>query len=228
MGHYAATAAALDPTIRPPGPDMAAIDYSSTIPNNVDLDGDRRLQRALENWQPRFANWWAELGPDGFQDRDIYLRTAVDVGQEGWAHFGHVKLPDYRFGIFLSHPEPDRRIGFGEMKGQPVWQEIPGEFRTTLRRLIVVQGDTEPASVEQQRLLGHSAPSLYDLRNLLQVNVEEARHLWAMVYLLHAHFGKDGRDEADQLLTTHPGGVQREDFRLVVFHALHLFHRPGR
>ena len=184
---------------------MAAIDYSSTIPNNVDLDGDRRLQRALESWQPRFANWWAELGPEGFQNHDIYLRTAVDVGQEGWAHYGHVKLPDYRFGIFLSHPEPDRRIGFGELKGQPVWQEIPGEFRTTLRRLIVVQGDTEPASVEQQRLLGHSAPSLYDLRNLLQVNVEEARHLWAMVYLLHAHFGRDGRDEADQLLERHSG-----------------------
>ncbi len=54
-----------------------------------------------------------------------------------------------------------------------------------LRRIIVTQGDTEPASVEQQRLLGHTAPSLYDLRNLFQVNVEEGRHLWAMVYLLH-------------------------------------------
>jgi len=57
--------------------------------------------------------------------------------------------------------------------------------------LIVTQGDTEPASVEQQRLLGHTAPSLYDLRNLFQVNVEEGRHLWAMVYLLHAYFGRD-------------------------------------
>ena len=45
-----------------------------------------------------------------------------------------------------------------------------------------------------------SAPSLYDLRNLFQVNVEEGRHLWAMVYLLHAYFGRDGRDEAEQLL----------------------------
>jgi benzoyl-CoA 2,3-dioxygenase component B len=65
---------------------------------------------------------------------------------------------------------------------------VPGEYRSMLRRLIVIQGDTEPASVEQQRLLGKTAPSLYDLRNLFQVNVEEGRHLWAMVYLLHEIF----------------------------------------
>ena len=184
---------------------MAAIDYSERIPNNVDLAGDRRLQRALENWQPRFADWWAEMGPLGFQDSEVYLRTAVDVGQEGWAHFDHVRMPDYRWGIFLSEPEPDRTIGFGDMKGEPVWQEVPGEFRTDLRRLIVVQGDTEPASVEQQRHLGRTAPSLYDLRNLFQVNVEEGRHLWAMVYLLHRYFGRDGRDEADAMLERHSG-----------------------
>ena len=184
---------------------MASIDYSERIPNNVDLAGDRRLQRALENWQPRFQDWWAQMGPVEFQDKEVYLRTAVDVGQEGWAHFGHVALPDYRWGIFLSEPEPDRRIGFGELKGEPVWHEVPGEFRTTLRRLIVVQGDTEPASVEQQRYLGQTAPSLYDLRNLFQINVEEGRHLWAMVYLLHGYFGRDGRDEADALLERHSG-----------------------
>ncbi len=89
--------------------------------------------------------------------------------------------------------------------GEPVWQQVPGEHRSTLRRLIVTQGDTEPASVEQQRLLGHTAPSLYDLRNLFQVNVEEGRHLWAMVYLLHAYFGRDGREEAEELLVRHSG-----------------------
>jgi benzoyl-CoA 2,3-dioxygenase component B len=186
---------------------MTTIDYSERIPNNVDLAGDRRLQRALENWQPRFADWWNEMGPIGFQDKDVYLRTAVDVGQEGWAHFDHVKMPDYRWGIFLSDAEPGRTIGFGDMKGRPVWQEVPGEFRTDLRRLIVVQGDTEPASVEQQRHLGSTAPSLYDLRNLFQVNVEEGRHLWAMVYLLHGYFGRDGRDEADAMLERHSGSA---------------------
>jgi benzoyl-CoA 2,3-dioxygenase component B len=43
------------------------------------------------------------------------------------------------------------------------------------------------------------------LRNLFQVNVEEGRHLWAMVYLLHAYFGRDGREEAEELLTRHSG-----------------------
>ena len=74
-----------------------------------------------------------------------------------------------------------------------------------LRRLIVIQGDTEPASVEQQRHLGKTAPSLYDMRNLFQVNVEEGRHLWAMVYLLQKYFGRDGREEADDLLRRRSG-----------------------
>jgi benzoyl-CoA 2,3-dioxygenase component B len=184
---------------------MTAIDYSERIPNNVDLSGDRRLQRALESWQPRFIDWWRQLGPVDFQDSEVYLRTAVAVGQEGWAHFDFVKMPEYRWGIFLADAVPDRRIGMGDHCGAPVWQEVPGEYRADLRRLLVVQGDTEPASVEQQRHLCGTAPSLYDMRNLFQVNVEEGRHLWAMVYLLHAHFGRDGRDEADALLGRHSG-----------------------
>jgi benzoyl-CoA 2,3-epoxidase subunit B len=88
-----------------------------------------------------------------------------------------------------------------------VWQEVPGEHRGVLRRLIVTQGDTEPASVEQQRHLGLTCPSLYDLRNLFQVNVEEGRHLWAMVYLLQAYFGRDGREEAEALLERRSGSA---------------------
>jgi benzoyl-CoA 2,3-epoxidase subunit B len=184
-----------------------ALNYSERIPNNVALADNRRLQRALEDWQPRFIDWWRELGPVGFQERDVYLRTATSVDAQGWATFGYLKMPDYRWGIFLAEPEADRRIGFGEHKGEPVWQEIPGEHRGTLRRLIVTQGDTEPASVEQQRHLGNTCPSLYDLRNLFQVNVEEGRHLWAMVYLLHAFFGRDGREEADALLLRRSGSA---------------------
>ncbi|MEV6150705.1 benzoyl-CoA 2,3-epoxidase subunit BoxB [Nonomuraea sp. NPDC052129] len=181
-----------------------SIDYGERIPNNVNLAEDRRLQRALESWQPGFLRWWGEMGP-ALPTQDVYLRTAVAVGREGWAHFGHVALPEYRWGIFLAERDPDRRIAFGQHRGQPVWQQVPGEFRAELQRLIVVQGDTEPASVEQQRRLGLTAPSLYDLRNLFQVNVEEGRHLWAMVYLLHAYFGRSGRDEADALLLRNSG-----------------------
>jgi benzoyl-CoA 2,3-epoxidase subunit B len=182
-----------------------SIDYAERIPNNVRLSEDRRLQRALEAWQPRFLEWWKALGPEGFQARDVYLRTATSADAKGWASYGMVRMPEYRWGIFLAEPQPDRTIGFGDLHGQPAWQEVPGEFRATLRRLIVTQGDTEPASVEQQRRLGQTCPSLYDLRNLFQVNVEEGRHLWAMVYLLQAYFGRDGREEAAALLTRHSG-----------------------
>lgn len=184
---------------------MTQIDYSNTIPNNVNLNEDRKIQRALEKWQPAFLNWWDDFGPNWASQDDIYLRTAVSADTDGWAVFDYVKMPDYRWGIFLADPEPDRKISFGDHKGEDVWQEVPGEYRADLRRLIVTQGDTEPASVEQLQWLGKTAPSLYDLRQLFQVNVEEGRHLWAMVYLLHKYFGRDGREEADMMLERHSG-----------------------
>src|ERR1700730_1129900 len=186
-----------------------SIDYAEKIPNNVELASNRTLQRALEQWQPAFLNWWNEMGPTDFQANDVYLRTAISVDAKGWAHYDYVKMPEYRWGIFLADPEHDRRVGFGDEFGKPVWQQVPGEHRSALRRLIVTQGDTEPASVEQQRLLGHPETSLYDLRNLFQVNVEEGRHLWAMVYLLHAYFGRDGREEAEELLERHSGDADK-------------------
>jgi benzoyl-CoA 2,3-epoxidase subunit B len=181
------------------------VDYDGLIPNNVGLSQDPRLRRALENWYPRSLEWWNERGPEGFQDKLVYLRTAISVEPEGWAKFGFVRMPEYRWGILLAPAVDGRKIGFGEHSGEPAWQEVPGEYRAMLRRLIVVQGDTEPASVEQQRYLGRTAPSLYDLRNLFQVNVEEARHLWAMVYLLQKYFGRDGREEAEELLRRQSG-----------------------
>ena len=182
-----------------------SINYSEKIPNNVNLSEDKTLQRALEHWQPEFLNWWQDMGPDGSHNFDVYLRTAVSVEAGGWAHFDYVKMPEYRWGIFLNPADANRTIGFGDHKGQAVWQEVPGEYRANLRLIVVTQGDTEPASVEQQRHLGLTAPSLYDLRNLFQVNVEEGRHLWAMVYLLHRYFGRDGREEADALLQRRSG-----------------------
>jgi len=182
-----------------------SINYNDKIPNNVDLSEDRQLQRALEKWQPAYLEWWNEMGPEGFQAQDVFLRTAVSVDPKGWAQFGYVKMPDYRWGIFLTPPQEGREVNFGDHKGDAAWQQVPGEYRSTLRRIIVTQGDTEPASVEQQRQLGATCPSLYDMRNLFQVNVEEGRHLWAMVYLLHKYFGRDGREEADALLQRRSG-----------------------
>jgi benzoyl-CoA 2,3-dioxygenase component B len=181
------------------------VDLNAKIPNNVGLSDDPKLQRALEKWLPSYLEWWHEMGPTDFEDKPVFLRTAISVERGGWANYDYVKMPDYRWGIFLQPSDGEPTIKCGDDAGAPAWADVPGEHRNILRRIIVTQADTEPASVEQQRLLGHTAPSLYDLRNLFQVNVEEGRHLWAMVYLLHKHFGRDGRDEADELLMRRSG-----------------------
>ena len=113
-----------------------ALDYRELIPNNVDLGDNRALQRALEHWQPHFLDWWKEMGPAVFAGADVYLRTATAVDEKGWASYGMVKMPEYRWGIFLADPVPDRRVGFGDAFGEPVWQQVPGEHRSALRRLI--------------------------------------------------------------------------------------------
>ena len=167
----------------------------------------------------------------------VYLRTAVSVDPKGWAKFDYVKMPEYRWGILLAPQVEDRSIPCGEHAGEKAWQEVPGEYRAMLRRLIVIQGDTEPASVEQQRFLGNTAPSLYDMRNLFQVNVEEGRHLWAMVYLLAQIFRRrrprGGRRSAAPQLglgggAAHARRLQRGDAGLAVVLHVHLLHRSRR
>ena len=188
--------------------DLINVDYDTIIPNNVGLSSDKRVLKALEKWHPGYISWWNDLIPQNFQESLVYLRTAVSVDPKGWTKFDYVKMPEYRWGILLAPQVEDRTIPCGEDMGKPAWQEVPGEHRALLRRLIVIQGDTEPASVEQQRHLGLTAPSLYDMRNLFQVNVEEGRHLWAMVYLLQKYFGRDGREEADDLLRRSSGSEE--------------------
>jgi len=186
-------------------PDGMLVNYDGLIPNNVGLNEDARVRKALETWHPGYIDWWKVMGPEGFQESLVYLRTAIGVDPKGWAKFDYVRMPEYKWGVLLAPAVEGRTIGFGVHKGEPAWQEVPGEYRAMLRRLLVIQGDTEPASVEQQRHLGATAPSLYDMRNLFQVNVEEGRHLWAMVYLLQKYFGAQGREEADDLLRRRSG-----------------------
>ena len=94
-----------------------ALDYREHIPNNVDLGNNRALQRALEHWQPHFLDWWKEMGPAAFAGAEIYLRTATAVDEQGWASYGMVRMPEYRWGVFLADPVPDRRLGFGDAFG---------------------------------------------------------------------------------------------------------------
>ncbi|PYO25139.1 MAG: hypothetical protein DMD73_14885 [Gemmatimonadetes bacterium] len=95
-------------------------------------------------------------------------------------------------------------IEFGHYRGQRKWptvMHIPDQrIRDALLNLIVYQGDTEFASVEQQRNLLTHAPSDYDLLALMRVMTEEMRHGWQMSYLLCSHFGDEGKREAAKLL----------------------------
>ena len=90
-----------------------------------------------------------------------------------------------------------REIEFGDFKGQPKWQrigQIPNQsIRDALMNLIVYQGDTEFASVEQQKNLLDTAPTEYDRQALIRVNSEEMRHGWQMCYLLVNYFGDSGK-----------------------------------
>jgi hypothetical protein len=41
----------------------------SQDPNNVGLRENKRLMMALEKWQPKFLEWWANMGPTDFNDK---------------------------------------------------------------------------------------------------------------------------------------------------------------
>ena len=112
-------------------------------------------------------------------------------------------LRDFQFDAKFGEPEVPH-IEFGHYKGNHKWptvMHIPDQrIRDALLNLIVYQGDTEFASVEQQRNLLHNSPSDYDLLSLQRVMIEEMRHGWQMSYLLCAHFGDEGKREAAKLL----------------------------
>jgi benzoyl-CoA 2,3-dioxygenase component B len=186
---------------------MTAVDLACAIPNNVGLAEKPELRKSLEWFGIEYRKWWSDCGPAGIRDNQVYLRTPVGVDAGGWAQYGFVPLSQYRWGVFQAPAKPGRLALFGEVAGQPVWQALPRAHRDYVRKLLVTQGDTEPGSVEQSRQLALTAPSLYDLRNLLQFSVEEGRHLWAMVHLLLEHIGAEARDDARELLTRRSGSA---------------------
>ena len=58
------------------------------------------------------------MGPEGFQESLVYLRTAVSVDPKGWAKFDYIKMPDYRWGILLAPPEENRKIAVRRAQGR--------------------------------------------------------------------------------------------------------------
>ncbi len=132
----------------------------------------------FDDWIDYFRQWQKEIG--------------LDISKFG----------DYQWEAKFG--ECAGEIEFGDFRGRPKWEnvlQIPDQrIRDSLQHLIVYQGDTEFASVEQQRRLIETAPSDYDLGSLIKVMREEMRHGWQMSYLLVTYFGRSGKIEAQKLL----------------------------
>lgn len=133
----------------------------------------------FEDWVECFRQWQRDIGYD------------------------ESLLGDYKFETKLGELHSSG-IEFGDFKGQAKWErveQIPNQsIRDALLNLIVYQGDTEFASVEQQKNLLDTAPTDYDRQSLIRVNSEEMRHGWQMCYLLVTYFGNSGKLEAQKLL----------------------------
>jgi benzoyl-CoA 2,3-dioxygenase component B len=137
-----------------------------------------RIQ-VFDDWVALFNEWKSSLGLDL-----PYVRNyEFDV------LWGELKSPEIRFGSY---------------KGRDKWErvrQIPDQrIRDSLLSFIVYQGDTEFASVEQQRGLIETAPYEEDLNALLRVMCEEMRHGYQMCALMVEHFGESGRIEAQKQL----------------------------
>jgi len=128
---------------------------------------------------------------------DLFRVWQKDIG------VAYPEIVDYKFEAKFG-PTRSNEIEFGAFKGRPKWEkviQIPDQrIRDAMQNLIVYQGDTEFASVEQQRRLFQNAPSEHDRQSLCRVVTEEMRHGWQMCHLLINHFGYSGRVEAQKML----------------------------
>jgi len=138
------------------------------------------LPTTWDDWIANFSDWQDRVGYDRSWLGDFDLSIQFD-----WDRAGDV-------------------IEFGDFKGRPKWErslQVPQQsMRDALISMITVQGDTEFASVEQQRHLLASAPTAYDKYAAARIMAEEQRHGWQMAYLLMTYFGQQGRREAQKLL----------------------------
>lgn len=144
---------------------------------------ENRKIETFDDWKDLFHAWQKAIG------YDTKLFSSVLQGYEFGEKFAASKDAEVEFGDFA-----------GEKKWETAGEISRAEIQDLLLRLIAVQGDTEFASVEQQRRLLDSAPTEKDLRSLVRINAEEMRHGWQMSYLLVRYFGDAGKAEARKLL----------------------------
>ncbi len=129
----------------------------------------------FDDWVDLFRAWIQDIGVDYPEVRNYKFETK----------FGQLKTTEVEFGDYASRRKWEKVL------------EIPDQrIRDGLQNLIIYQGDTEFASVEQQRKLFDNAPSEHDRMSLVRVMTEEMRHGWQMCHLLIEHFGHSGRIEA--------------------------------
>ena len=128
---------------------------------------------------------------------DLFRVWQSDIG------VAYPEITNYKFEAKFG-PTRSNEVEFGAYKGRAKWErvvQIPDQrMRDALLNLIVYQGDTEFASVEQQRHLFETAPTEHDRQSLCRVMTEEMRHGWQMCHLLMHHFGYSGRVEAQKML----------------------------
>jgi len=139
-----------------------------------------KLPTTFDEWITNFELWQENIGFESKWIGDFELTPKFD-----WDRAGEL-------------------IEFGDYAGRPKWErslQIPHQnIRDSLLSMITVQGDTEFASVEQQKHLLESAPTDYDRYAAARIMAEEQRHGWQMCYLLMTYFGKQGAREAQKLL----------------------------
>lgn len=133
----------------------------------------------FDDWTDLFRDWQKDIGLNPKDIAHYQFATKFGDARSGEIEFGH-----YR----------------SERKWERVIQIPDQRARDALLHLIIYQGDTEFASVEQQRNLLHTAPSDYDFHSLLRVMCEEMRHGIQMSHLLIHHFGHTGKIEGQKML----------------------------
>jgi len=112
--------------------------------------------------------------------------------------------------------EPVREILWGTSTGVRKYEtaeEIPSEMRKLIVKLMVVQADTEFASIQQHRPWLDHAPTLEDRWIEARIVADEARHGLQACRILR-DFGEEGQAMIDDLLAKREGEHKLDAFNM--------------
>ena len=112
--------------------------------------------------------------------------------------------------------EPVREILWGTSAGVRKYEtaeEVPPDMRKLVVKLLVVQADTEFASIQQHRPWLDRAPTLEDRWIESRIIADEARHGLQACRILR-DFGEEGQRFIDELLTKREGEHKLDAFNM--------------